>query len=167
MEKNEKSITLEPSWKAFFWEYVAGILLSPLLIGILILWRVFHKQSSISYKISDRQITIIQKHISQNIDLVDIRQAQPTALKMGVGSIILKTAGRNIKIIGIERPSVIASSIEQAAEAERRKRKTEEQAKPRPVQYAAGEMDRLDYLTGLWQQGLLSEDDFQAEKGNL
>ncbi len=167
MEENEKSITLKPSWKAFFWEYMVGILLTPLLIGIFILWRTIHKRSHIAYKISNQQITIIQNHISQNIDLVDIRQAIPTSLKMGVGNVILKTGGQEIEMIGIKNPSAIATSIEKAAQAELRKRETDKQAKPRPTQYAAGIMDRLDYLTGLWQQGLLSEEDFQSEKKNL
>jgi hypothetical protein len=25
-------------------------------------------------------------------------------------------------------------------------------------------MERMDYLTGLWQQGLVSDDDFEKEK---
>lgn len=164
MSNTEKSITLSPSWKAFFWSYFFGIILVPALVGIYLLWRTRKKQRNISYKITDRKITVVEGHVSQNIDLADIRQAEAGEVRFGVGNITLKTKGRQIELIGLNNPGSIANSIEKAVEAELKRLESERQAKPRKVEYDPGSMDRLDYLTGLWQQGLISDEDYQEEK---
>ncbi|HBX66043.1 MAG TPA: hypothetical protein DEG32_07745, partial [Balneolaceae bacterium] len=70
MNNNEKSIIITPSWKAFFWHYFFGVLLIPILIGFYFIWKASKTRSGISYKITDRKITVTDGHISQNIDLV-------------------------------------------------------------------------------------------------
>ncbi|MFD2533345.1 hypothetical protein [Gracilimonas halophila] len=164
MTDNERSITLTPSWKAFFWSYVFGVVLIPALIGIILLWRTSKKHRAKSYKITDRKITVVDGNYSQNIDLADIRQAVAGELRFGVGNVTIKTQGREIELIGIENPEMIATSIEKAVEAELRRLQAQEQTKPRETKYDPGSMDRLDYLTGLWQQGLVSDEDFEKER---
>lgn len=164
MTDNERSITLTPSWKAFFWSYVFGIILIPALIGIIILWKTSKKHRGKSYKITDRKITVVDGNYSQNIDLADIRQAVAGDLRFGVGNVTIKTQGRKIELIGLENPEMIATSIEKAVEAELRRLQAQEQTKPRETKYDPGSMDRLDYLTGLWQQGLVSNEDFEKER---
>lgn len=164
MSPNERSVTLRPSWKAYIWNYLWGILLSPLLIGIYLLWKTRKEQASTYYTITDRRISVTEGHITQNIDLADIRQANAGELRFGTGSVILKTRGRTIELKGLEHPETISRSIEKAVEAELKRLEAEKQTKPGKVNYEPGTMDRLDYLTGLWQQGLLSDEDFQAEQ---
>ncbi|MEX0843751.1 MAG: hypothetical protein WD022_00645 [Balneolaceae bacterium] len=167
MNNSEKSITLTPSWKAFFWRYLIGILLIPVLIGIYLLWKTRNIHKSISYIITDRKITVVEGNYSQNIDLADIRQVAAGDTHFGVGSISLKTQGRTIELIGLKNPDGIANSIEKAVEAELRRLQTSKQTTVSEIKYDPGTMDRLDYLTGLWQQGLLSEEDFKAEREKL
>ncbi len=167
MSNNQKSIKLTPSWKAFFWRYVFGVLLAPLIIGIYLLWKTRKEHKSISYKITDRRITVVDGNISQNIDLAEIRKATPGEKQFGIGSVILRTQGREIKLLGLKNPETISISIEKAVEAELKRLEAEKQTKPREINYDPGTMDRLDYLTGLWQQGLISDEDFTAEKKNL
>lgn len=167
MSISEKSVTLSPSWRAFFWSYFLGVILVPILIGFVLLWKTWKKNQEISYKITDRSITVIEGNYSQNIYLADIRQVNAGSLRFGVGAITLKTRGREIELIGIKKPKSIAESIEKAAEAEQKRLEALKQTKPAPPQYDPGTMDRLDYLTGLWQQGLITEEEFNAEKKNL
>ncbi|MAO64405.1 MAG: hypothetical protein CL666_05350 [Balneola sp.] len=164
MTSNERSITLTPSWKAFFWQYALGILLTPVLVGIYILWRTRKTHASIRYEITDRKITVVDGHISQNIDLVDIRKAIPGETQFGVGPVTIRTSGREIELVGFENPEQIALSIEKAVEAELKRLEAKKQAQPRETAYEPGEMERLDYLTGLWQQGLISDEDFENEQ---
>lgn len=164
MPVSQKSITLTPSWKAFFWSYFFGILLTPLLLGIIMLWKTRKKHKGISYQIKDRLITVVEGKYSQNIDLKDIRKAEPGEISFGVGNVNLKTQAREIELIGLENPEGIAKSIEKAVEAELRRLESKRQAEPRESKYDPGSMDRLDYLTGLWQQGLVSEEDFEQER---
>ncbi|MEX0722660.1 MAG: hypothetical protein WD357_10710 [Gracilimonas sp.] len=164
MTDTERSITLTPSWKAFFWSYIFSIILIPALIGIILFWKTRKKHRSISYKITDRKITAVDGKYSQNIDLADIRQAVAGPLRFGVGTVTLKTQGREIDLIGMENPEQIAQSIEKAVEAELKRLEAKKQTKPRETAYDPGSMDRLDYLTGLWQQGLVSNEDFETER---
>lgn len=164
MTDTERSITLTPSWKAFFWSYVFGIILIPALIGIILLWKTSKRHRGKSYKITDRKIIVVDGNYSQNIDLTDIRQAVAGDLRFGVGNVTIKTRGREIELIGLEDPEMIATSIEKAVQAELRRMEAQKQTKPRETKYDPGSMDRLDYLTGLWQQGLVSDEDFEKER---
>ncbi|MCP9290209.1 PH domain-containing protein [Gracilimonas sediminicola] len=167
MSNNQKSITLTPSWKAFFWQYFFGVILIPALVGIYLIWKTRKAQNGISYTITDRKITVVDGHISQNIDLADIRKVVAGEKRFGVGSVILKTSGREVELIGLKNPEAISQSIEKAVEAELKRLAAEKEAKPREPEYEPGSMDRLEYLTGLWQQGLMTDEDFKAEKEKL
>jgi hypothetical protein len=167
MSTEQKTITLTPSWKAFFWNYVLGILLFPVLIGIYILWRTWRKQRGHRYILHDRKITVVDGNYSQNIDLANIRNARAEVKRFGVGTVTLNTQGRVIELIGIENPEGIAASIEKAVEAELKRIAAKKKPTVNEAKFDPGTMDRLDYLTGLWQQGLMSEEDFLAEKRNL
>jgi hypothetical protein len=54
--------------------------------------------------------------------------------------------------------------ILKAAEAERYRVEQQAKNKREQPQTSPGSLDKLDYLTGLWQQGLLSNEDFKREK---
>lgn len=167
MSTHQKTITLTPSWKAFFWNYVLGILLIPVLIGFYILWRTWRKQRGFKYVLHDRKITVVDGNYSQNIDLADIQNARAEVIRFDVGTITLKTQGHEIELIGIENPEDIAAAIEKAVDAELKRIAAKKKPEVKENKFEPGTMDRLDYLTGLWQQGLMSEEDFMAEKKNL
>ncbi|HBX66042.1 MAG TPA: hypothetical protein DEG32_07740, partial [Balneolaceae bacterium] len=88
-------------------------------------------------------------------------------LRFGVGSVTLRTQGREVELIGLENPELISSSIEKAIEAELKRLEAEKQTKPRETKYSPGSMDQLEYLTGLWQQGLIDDEEFKSQKQNL
>ncbi len=167
MSTQQKTITLTPSWKAFFWNYILGILLVPVLIGFYLLWRTWKKQRGYKYVLHDRKITVVDGKYSQNIDLSDIRNARSEIIRFDVGTVTLKTQGREVELVGIENPENIAAAIEKAVEAELKRLNARKKPQVKETEFEPGTMDRLDYLTGLWQQGLMSEEDFMAEKENL
>ncbi|MTI88814.1 MAG: hypothetical protein FH748_12675 [Balneolaceae bacterium] len=164
MPQADKSITLSPSWKAFFWGYTLGILLTPLLVGIFILWRTITKHRSYSYIITDRDITVINASFTHKIDLANIRQTKIQNQSFGVGTLVLKTQARKIEMPGIDSPEQLQQAIDKAIVAELKRLEAEKKLQPQQPSYDAGSMDRLDYLTGLWQQGLLSDEDYRDEK---
>lgn len=165
-----KSIELTPSWKHWFWKYVAGILLVPLFgIGIYILWKLNRKRQTIKYLITNEQIKTSGPSYTQTVDLVNIKDVSVHQRwidqKFEIGTIQIDTGSRKIRIIGQQSPNKLAKMIESAVEGEKRriaelsKVKTKTEETPQP-----GSLDRIDYLTGLWQQGLLSNEDFKKEK---
>ena len=60
----------------------------------------------------------------------------------------------------ITRPDDGPPRLAALREAMMQEKKTE---RPEP-EHEPGSMDRMDYLTGLWQQGLISDRDFDKEK---
>ncbi len=68
--------------------------------------------------------------------------------------------------MGQPNPENLSDMISAAIRAERKR--IEElnrvEVSPQEEPPSPGTLDKLDYLTGLWQQGLLSDEDFKKEK---
>ncbi len=167
---SEKIITLTPSHKSQFWWYLAGFILIPLFgAGLYLIYRVYKNHNAIIYTVSDRQITAEDLKFSENIDLANINDVDVEQRwidkNFGIGNLILKTEKRSLKLIGLESPEELSKMIMQAAEAERiRIKKLEAQKQRSKEETKPGSLDKMDYLTGLWQQGLISNEDFEKEK---
>jgi len=166
----DKSIDLKPSWKRWFWGYFFGFLLIPFFgLGLLVLWRVHNRKKSYTYRVTDKKITVSDKHVTQSVDLANIKNLDVEQnwldRKLDIGDLVLTTETRSLKLLGQTDPSALSSMIARAIEAERARVAEEKKVKASPVEPASpGSLDRLDYLTGLWQQGLISDEDFKKEK---
>ncbi|MEX2346440.1 MAG: PH domain-containing protein [Balneolaceae bacterium] len=167
---SEKTVRLKPSRKAWFWWYVLGIVLIPLLgAGIYMLYRLYQTHKSINYVISDRSITASDSKISEKTDLanirnIDLRQTR-TDKKFDIADLIIHTSGKTVELLGMENPEALSSMILKAAESERQRLAAlQKKEEPRPEPSKPGTMDKMDYLTGLWQQGLITNEEFEQEK---
>ena len=166
-----KSIELKPDWKRWFWGYLLGVLLVPVIgIGLVVLWFVHSRRKSMVYTVTDRQIEYRDKTMSQKIDLANVEtldvEQNWVDKKFGIGDIKLSTSSRSITLKGQTDPQKLSDMIEAAIRAERKRleelNKVEEE--PKEPETNPGTLDKLDYLTGLWQQGLLSDEDFEKER---
>lgn len=164
-----KEIILYPSHKAIFWWYLLGIVLVPFFgLGIYLIYRFYKEHKSIHYVITDLEIKAVNSTHTEKVDVINITETRVesnfTDKMLGIGHVIIKTNSRLIKILGQENPDQLSDMILRAAESERKrvsltKKRSEETTKHNP-----GSLDKLDYLTGLWQQGLLSDEDYQNER---
>ena len=166
-----KSIELKPDWKRWFWGYFFGIILIPFLgIGIAVLWIVHSRRQHIIYNVTDRQIEEQTKKLSQKIDLANVKTLDVEQnwfdKKFGIGDIKLSTETRSITLLGQPKPDKLSDMISSAIKAERKRIEDLNQVRKMPKEEppSPGTLDKLDYLTGLWQQGLLSDEDYQKEK---
>lgn len=164
-----KTISISPSWKNHIIGYVASVFLIPLFgIGLLGLYWVYKKQNKHSYKFSDTQISSRDDKYNRNIDLVNIEQVKVkqswVQQKMNVGNIVLHTSASSMVLLGMENPQNLKDVLEKAAYAEKERQNQKEKTKPREPDHKPGTMDKMEYLTGLWQQGLVSDDDFDEER---
>lgn len=165
-----KSIQLKPKSSHFFWGYLTGILLIPLLgLGIYLIYRLVIKQSGIHYEITNQHITLIDADNSSQVKIAEIEHIDLvqrwTDQKFNTGTLIIHTADKNeYKLIGLENPFSLKDLLLQAAQAEQARLKNLMEKNDKEDFTPAINLDRLDYLTGLWQQGLLSDDDFKREK---
>ena len=168
MMNKEKSYTLTPDWKYFFLAYLICVLTIPLIIGIVGFYFVRKHHKSLSYFITDTGITAQTSDYRQNIDLINIQTITIVQdwlrEKLGVGSLIIQTTTTNVVLKGLEKPEEIKQLIEQAVEVLKKQAEETTRPKTREPEFDPGSMEKMNYLTGLWQQGLISDEDFEEER---
>lgn len=166
---DKKQITLTPSHKSLFWWYLLGVLFIPIFgIGFYLIYRFYAAHKPIQYIITDHSITARDSRTSEKIDLANIHDIAVNKRwideRFGIGNLILKTEKRGMTMVGMEQPEELAELILTAAEAERKRIESlEKDIKPAEIEPSMS-LNKLDYLTGLWQQGLLSDEDYKKEK---
>ena len=168
-EPNPKITTLAPDWKYFFFSYLFSVLAIPLAgIGLIALYFVRKKHKSIRYEFSDEQISSLDSRYRRNIDLVNIEHVETKQSwlhqKFGIGTIVINTSASEMELVGMENPESLKTILEKAIQAQKDLLKQKERNKPREPEFDPGSMDKMEYLTGLWQQGLISDEDFEKER---
>ncbi|MEL7835033.1 PH domain-containing protein [Fodinibius sp. Rm-B-1B1-1] len=168
-QSTQKTITLQPNWKNYLLGYTLSILLIPLFgIGLVGLYWIYKKQNKYTYTFSDTQISSRDDKYQRNIDLVNIENVSVVQSwlqkKASVGDIVLKTTATSMTLRGMDDPFALKDMLEKAISIQKERLKKKEQTKPEQPEGKPGSMERMDYLTGLWQQGLVSDDDFEKEK---
>ena len=168
MSHNEQTYDLHPDWRLFLTRFALGIVLIPLLgFGIWLIWHYRKKLKGITYRISNSDITITDQHVQETIALADVtgcRVVWPRLLKrFGLGNIAIIHSGGTSGLLAISDPEPVASVIEDAAASERERMKIREEVERTKPTHPSGTLDKKNELVGLWQQGLISEEDFQQE----
>jgi hypothetical protein len=166
---SEKSFELRPSWKQFFGAYILSILAIPLFgIGLITLYFIRKKHKKIIYKITDLYIARIDDRYEHKVDLVDITNIETRQSwlqkKLHIADLVLQTSASNMVLGGLQEPGRLKSILEQAIEAEKVRREQQQKTNAREPDYKPGSMDKINYLTGLWQQGLISDEDYKKER---
>lgn len=173
MKKEGKSdhIILEPSWKHFFWGYTLSVITAPLLVGLIALYFVRQKHKSIKYQITDTQITAIDQKYQHKVDLVDIEDVQINKSwlqqKLDIGTLQLQTSASTMDLVGLTKPEKTRDILEQAIQSQQKLQQQREETQKKEPDFKPGSIDRLEYLTGLWQQGLISDADYESERKNF
>lgn len=168
-KSTDRTYTLEPSWKQFFWGYVLSMLAIPLFgLGLIALYFVRKKHRQITYEISNTQIKRVDEKYEHTVDLVDITRVEMTKSwmqrKLDIGTLALFTSASKMKLEGLEEPQKLKDLLEQAIQSEIKRQEEQQKTEPRKPEYQPGSMPRMDYLTGLWQQGLISDEDYKKER---
>ena len=164
-----KKTVIHPGWQAFFWHYLGYILLIPVFgLGIVLLWRLHKHKSSIRYEIYDSHIIRHGKELTQRVDLADVSAVEMSQRRIDefleTGNVILESPSDDLAIIGQKNPEKLAELIEKAVEAEKKRIAELRKSKKSPeVKHSPGTLDKLNDLTGLWQQGLISDEEFRKE----
>lgn len=166
---SSQQITLHSSWKNHLPGYALSILLIPVFgIGLLGLYWVWKRQHRISYQVTDTQISSRGSQYQRNVDLVNIEKVEVSQSwlqkKAGVGDLRLETSAFSIELLGIDNPFHLKGLLQRAIASEKSRQQSAQKTEAREPEYDPGSMDKLDYLTGLWQQGLVSEEDFEKER---
>ncbi len=170
---SNKQTLLQPEKSTYFWWYLLGVLLIPVLgLGLFIIYFKLRELNATNYKITNHTIEVNTPDFTEKTDLANIVHAEIAQRwidkKFSIGTIRLQTKSKTTELKGIKNPHRISNIILQAAKAERLRLREMKKTKPEKKETAnAGSIDRLETLTGLWQQGLITNEEFKAERKNL
>ncbi len=159
---------LRPDWRIHLPAYVIGLLLVPLLgLGLWIIYRYRQKWLGIRYLVTNNGVIHQADGHETNIPLHEIISCEVrfTGLpsRFGLGTIHIRHINGIHDLAGIAEPEPVAVLIERAAESERERMKMREEIEKTRPQHPSGTLERKNELVGLWQQGLISEEDYQQE----
>ncbi len=172
MSDNQKKYTLRPSWKAFLPQYLLCILLTPVFgIGLLFLVYVYSLHRNSFYQISDHSILIARSgketHSIQIAEL-DSTRVERSWLdsKTGIGTLIITSArdADEYRMVGLQDPEKLKSVLDTAIHFERDRKEFSQEVQDHSPDYAPGTMDPLNELVGMWQQGLITDEEFERER---
>lgn len=168
----KKTYTFQPDWKDEFTKYMAGYALVPVFgIGIIVIRGLRKRQEKISYVISDNDITLKKKDESIIVNLGSIEEikVEQTWLeqKFEIGRVLLEANGRIYVLRGIENPSRIEKILLIAIATENDRIRQKEKVKGDFPDLSAGSVDKVNTLVGLWQQGLIDDEEFERERKKI
>lgn len=174
-----RSIDFRASRLLHFWGYLAGLVLIPAAgIGFVLLWRLERNVARIGLTLEDRRVRIrtgldprdpeAERIVDASAILrVETRPLAPPAGWLGVETLVLHAGAGDIRVPGLKQAGRIRKALEAiVAEAAERKRKADSQ-RPRGTLTKPGSTDQLNELTLLWQQGLITDEEFDAQKRNF
>ncbi len=125
-----------------------------------------------AFHISDHSIQIQTPKVDATVSLVTINAvASKPHWRLpftGYGKVIVTANGREHVMDGIKDASSVADVIRQAVEdAISRQNRRNRPAFFQPPTHAAGTLELMNDLVGLWQQGMISDEEYQKEIGRL
>ncbi|AKT35945.1 PH domain-containing protein [Chondromyces crocatus] len=121
-----------PSWKAWFWSYVAASILSLVVVGLIWLAVLHWKRKSIRYKITERTIDYEAGLLSRRVETLQLWRVQDLDLRqslmeriLGVAEIRVftkDTSDPELVLRGLPASREIFESLKEAAELSRQQR---------------------------------------------
>ena len=165
-------IRLETSYKDLKVMLFFGIVLAPIGIGIVILYLTYKTVKYNYWEIHPTSITVFGPKMEQVIQLnsiisVELKQTK-SQKKNSIGDLTILTNSRvwdEYTLNGVYNAPLYAESIQLAIDTI--KAKTKPAFTVRPEEHpdiAIGGLDRMNDLVGLWQAGMISDEDFYAEQ---
>lgn len=178
--KQAKPYDLKTEWRHFWPAFAIGFLLIPAAGTGLLVWGYYLKKlKTETCRITNTGISIIRWKLFSgetdiSIPLHDLLSCRVESTRMqkrmGLGNIILQyvrdqRANHVMETIlyGIADPEPVAALLEQAAASEKERREMRREIERNQPSYPYGVMERKNELVGLWQQGLLSEEEYRRE----
>ncbi len=171
MSDAQQKVTLHPSPKNYLGYYILGVLTLPLLVGFVFLWMAYKRQNENIYYISNTSIGIEEQGVLEQLSLVDIQQTQVTQTAvqklLGIGNIELSAKVSTLVLEGLNAPFELLKKIDAAIAFEKQKLQQKKPVTVRQPTHSPGTMEKIDQLTGMWQQGLISYEDYENERKKL
>lgn len=162
-----KSYYFNTDWRYYRKYLIGGLLTLPLFgLGLIPLLYVFFQLNHARFEITPYDVI----HGKQSIPLTAVNSVQITDFRVlrsgNIATITVKSDKRTITLKGIRGATKAQHIIEVAIEALKKENQPEKSTESMQST-APGQLEQLNDLVGLWQQGLLSDDQFHEEKSKF
>jgi len=162
MKPSERVIILKPHPMGWLYLFVICALAIPLFgLGLIAGFFLLRHIRGISYRLSDTGVDLHRDGRVTSLSWDAVSGASAVSRAGRLGHVVLHTVDGDIRLLFLEDAFGLAETIQAMLDA--RKAVQEERFDPREPELPMGN-DRLNDLTALWQQGLISEEDYLAER---
>lgn len=163
MNETERVIVLKPHPLGWLYHWVICVLTIPLFgIGLVAGFFLWKHIRSISYRLSDADVSLVWGQETITISWVGVSEVFAESRAGRLGHIVIVSNDIRYRLMFLEDAFSLADTINQML-ASRKNRSDNGQA-PSAIPKVEMSVDRLNDLTALWQQGLISEEDYQNER---
>jgi membrane protein YdbS with pleckstrin-like domain len=168
-DNSKNTYTLQPEVQHFFIQFViAGLLIPVLFIGMFLLYYYRNRLQETWYEITDQDITRrFRKQVStirlDEVTGVDVSYGRMHQ-KFGLGNVRIRGNGKEVILEGVAGPESLSEIIRKAVSQIRNQREVNLEPKTDFGHLKTGAAEAMNNLVGLWQQGLISDEDFDREK---
>ncbi len=162
----DKQLIIKTNWRYYFKHIVWGVILSPFLIGFIILIYVYIRTIRQVYIVTDELITDQYSGTSIQIDsIIEVKKRNPiNRSNLTVHDLELISNDMTVVLKGIQNAPVIKESIEQLIAFKNELKESEQRRYQVQIKQDPGSLERLNDLAGLLQQGLISYEDYLQER---
>lgn len=166
---SDKQLILRTNWRYFYKQIIWGAILSPVLIGFFILLHVYYRIQKQTYVIHDDRIVDQNSGDSIPIDrIIEVKKMNRVNKSNGtLYDLELVSDSDTLTLVGIENASIIKETIDQLIAFKHELEESERKRNAVQVKQDPGSLERLNDLTGLLQEGLISYDDYLQERKNF
>lgn len=170
MPKNSKMMEYRPNWKIFAKEFIIGIILIPFFgIGLVVLTYYYVALSKTFYRFSDDEIAISQspRYVETILihELTETQLIKSTVLgRFQTDTLILKTDSATYTLAGIANARFIQKVLESSISQHQKYNENKQEREKFTTTAPPGSLEKLNDLVGMWQQGLISDEDYFNER---
>jgi len=162
MKESERIIVLKPHPLGWLYYWVICVLTIPLFgIGLVAGFFLWKHIRGISYRLSDAAVRIQSGQETITISWEDVSDVYAESRAGRLGHIVIVSKETRYRLTFLEDAFSLADTINQMLSS-RKNRSDDVYASSIPQVEMS--IDRLNDLTALWQQGLISEEDYQKER---
>lgn len=136
-------------------------------LGFLKLRKLNERLQKMVYSVYNDRIEIgtgPDRSVVRIRDLREVKKEQsPQQRTFGLADLLLSTETKTYRLEGLEQAAALEDVLYIAIKTEEKRRALEEKARG-DHELDPGGLDQMNYLIGLWQQGMISDEDFEREQ---
>ncbi len=168
MPESQETFELQPEWNYNLLAYIISVLLMPVGIGLILFFIFKARLEDRRYIITNDRIQAYKKDHESSIQIRHVEKMYITrswSERMSdLGTLVVEGDDKKIKMLGIRDPEEIQHAIEMAQKMYRKTDEIFEKDRTWHKDVKVGGLDPMDNLVGLWQQGLISNEEFENER---